>query len=446
MEHNFSQRDAETGEHVLGKSLMDEVRKDITASVFPLGVSKAPLNWGTPSRGKLKADEWRVLNTIHLPITLIRLWGYPPEPGAERRQGEQASTSGRIFVVSTTRKEDSQAALQTARRTYRLRLMLRNYLDLTNTILLSNNKISSAAHADSYRLHVTRYLRTAQSLYRHFKVKPIHHIAGHFDHFLRDLGPSHAFRTAGFERMNHTMQTTNTNNHLGMGVLCYCVWWSSLYTLGEMERTFLKCHGERSALAWILQSDEQIAKNAQAVVHEYTKIREEQNLGLRMMKDDVHQTEGVGGRTYTWAMDDWLIQLLATLEPQAQPPQTLVQCFPKVVVEGTEYAGAEERLKGSFALISHGPTTSPRAGQINRIIRTSSGNIFLLCSLFRIPEDRPLDLYQAYGQGFLVGSAYEPTKFLARTDRLRGPCIVTPVIINGHERIHVLPRCRVISY
>lgn len=212
------QQDEETGEHVLGKGLMEEVRKDITASIFPLGVSKAPLTWGTPSRGKLKADEWRVLNTIHLPITLIRLWGYPPTSGAERRQKEQASISGRMSP-SEAIEEGSEQALEAARRRHRLRRMLRNYLDLTNTILLSNNKTSSAAHAESYRLHVTRYLQTAQNLYRHFKVKPIHHIAGHFDHFLREMGPSHAFRTAGFERMNHTMQTTNTNNHLGMGVL-----------------------------------------------------------------------------------------------------------------------------------------------------------------------------------------------------------------------------------
>lgn len=213
-----------------------------------------------------------------------------------------------------------------------------------------------------------------------------------------------------------------------------------------MERTFVKSHGERSALAWILQSDNQATENAQVVVQEYIKIREEQNLGLRMMKDDVHLTEGVCGRPSTRVMEDSLIQILSTLEPQTQPPPTHIQCFPKVVVDGTEYAGAEQSIKGTFVLISHGPTALPRAGHINCIIRTCSGNIYLFYSLFQIPEDPPLDLYQAYGQGFLVGNTYEPTEFVAGTEMLRGPCVVTPMNINGHDLIHVLPRFRVIFH
>ncbi|KAF9001036.1 hypothetical protein BDZ89DRAFT_968770 [Hymenopellis radicata] len=158
---------------------MEAVRKDMARSKFPLGINKAPMNWGTPGRGKLSADIWRVVCTIHLVITLIRVWGY---------EGQTVS---------------------------RQKAMLVNFLDLVNAMLMAANRTSSDAHADSFDAHCYRYLEKSQLIYRDFKVKPLQHVGQHFGHFLRTMGPSHAFRTPGFERMNYYMQRTNTNNHQG---------------------------------------------------------------------------------------------------------------------------------------------------------------------------------------------------------------------------------------
>ena len=42
---------------------------------LPSWMSLAPPNWGTAARGKLTADQWMVVCTVHLPISLIRIWG-----------------------------------------------------------------------------------------------------------------------------------------------------------------------------------------------------------------------------------------------------------------------------------------------------------------------------------------------------------------------------------
>ncbi len=59
---------------VLGKDVMEAVQADMALTELPSWITKAPLNWGTVAQGKLSANNWRVICTIHLPITLIRLW------------------------------------------------------------------------------------------------------------------------------------------------------------------------------------------------------------------------------------------------------------------------------------------------------------------------------------------------------------------------------------
>ncbi|KIJ32207.1 hypothetical protein M422DRAFT_266006, partial [Sphaerobolus stellatus SS14] len=52
-----------------------EIRKDIAQTVIPTWMNSVPQNFGSKRHGKLKADEWRTMITVYLPITLGRLWG-----------------------------------------------------------------------------------------------------------------------------------------------------------------------------------------------------------------------------------------------------------------------------------------------------------------------------------------------------------------------------------
>ena len=89
-------------------------------------MSPAPRNWGTATRGKLTADQWKVVVTVHLPITLMRLWGTLQE--------------GRYF------------------------LMLCNFMDLSAAIQLANQRVITEKHIEDYEKLILRYLSSCCSV------------------------------------------------------------------------------------------------------------------------------------------------------------------------------------------------------------------------------------------------------------------------------------------
>ncbi len=147
-------------------------------SILPLSLIRAPLDWGTTCRGKLSTDQWRVICTIHLPITLVRLWG--PSPVTRQQQ------------------------------------MIENFMDLYKAMEIAQNCIISKDHITSYDTHIVQYLKGVNHLYRDFAMKPIHHMAQHLREFMLRMGPVHAYRIPAFERLNYLMQQENTNLKIGL--------------------------------------------------------------------------------------------------------------------------------------------------------------------------------------------------------------------------------------
>ncbi|KAF9256928.1 hypothetical protein L218DRAFT_158633 [Marasmius fiardii PR-910] len=47
----------------------------IKAVVTPAWLHSVPKNFGEPKAGSIKADEWRILSSLHLPLALVTLWG-----------------------------------------------------------------------------------------------------------------------------------------------------------------------------------------------------------------------------------------------------------------------------------------------------------------------------------------------------------------------------------
>lgn len=143
---------------------------------LPSWVSRAPTGVGTATRGKLTADQWRTLCTVHMPITLIRLWG-----------------------TSQDRK----------------RRMLDNYMDLIAAIQIGGMLQTSEEYIQLYEEYIMRYLRTMKVLYLEASIKPNHHLAVHLIMFLRQFGPVHSWRAYAFERFNHMLQNIDTNRRIG---------------------------------------------------------------------------------------------------------------------------------------------------------------------------------------------------------------------------------------
>jgi len=62
------------------------VQNVIANTTTPAWVNHVPKNYGEKGAGSMKADEWRLLATIYLPIALILLWG--KQSGVKAEHGD----------------------------------------------------------------------------------------------------------------------------------------------------------------------------------------------------------------------------------------------------------------------------------------------------------------------------------------------------------------------
>ncbi|KAF8260760.1 hypothetical protein EI94DRAFT_1811304 [Lactarius quietus] len=161
---------------VLGKDIMEAVWADMAITVLPSWVTKAPSNWGTAAWGKLSANNWRVICPVHLPITLIRLWG---DDTPDNRNA-----------------------------------MLENFMDLVRAVQYANLRSISQKEIALYEHHISHYMTSFKSLYKDAKVKPIHHAALHYGNVLRGFGPAQTHSAAFYKWHIHAMQSENHNMSL----------------------------------------------------------------------------------------------------------------------------------------------------------------------------------------------------------------------------------------
>ena len=155
---------------------MEKVWSDMKLTELPSWMSPAPSNWGTASRGKLTADQWMVICTVHLPVTLIRLWG---------------NLTDRRFEL------------------------LCNFMDLTSAVQLATQRAITAQMINDQELLIGRYLNDMKRLFKGSRVQPIHHVALHTADFLRLFGPTHSVQAFGGERLLEVLGQQNVNNKSG---------------------------------------------------------------------------------------------------------------------------------------------------------------------------------------------------------------------------------------
>lgn len=157
----------------------------------PSFIPSAPSKPGEAAQGKFTADQWRTFSTIHLPITLIRLWGLKPG----------------------TRK-------------YK---MLVNFMHLITAVRLANMRAMTAERIDQFEHYIQTYLQglvgsdPMEGLYPHTRISPYQHMMLHFGALLRRFGPVHSWRCFAFERLNYILQSFPTNSRFGTSlVFCSC--------------------------------------------------------------------------------------------------------------------------------------------------------------------------------------------------------------------------------
>lgn len=146
---------------------------------LPSWVTKAPPSVGTPGGGALGADQWRTFCTIHLPVTLIAIWGLKaPET--------------------------------------RARHLVDNFMDLVVAVNAASARVTSPSRRADYERHMHKYLTDLLILFPGTTISSNQHKALHLSEVLSFLGPAHVLWCYAFERGNYKLQQVNTNNRIRM--------------------------------------------------------------------------------------------------------------------------------------------------------------------------------------------------------------------------------------
>nr|GAT58598.1 predicted protein [Mycena chlorophos] len=158
------------------------IQRVIADTATPSWVNGVPSNYGESSAGTIKADEWRVLSTIYLPIALVLLSG-------------------------TGEEEDP-----------RLRGMLDHSMALFSAVILVCRHVITEDRVAAYRHHLKEWVQGLEVHHPHTQIharRPNIHMAFHIADFLVLFGPVVAWWSFPFERMIGHLQNINTNHRVG---------------------------------------------------------------------------------------------------------------------------------------------------------------------------------------------------------------------------------------
>ncbi|KAE9393525.1 hypothetical protein BT96DRAFT_829132 [Gymnopus androsaceus JB14] len=163
---------------VIGRDVLEAAWADMMRTIHPSWISPAPVHWGLARTGKLGGNEWKIVGTIHLVVTLIRIWGYG-EAGERRRR------------------------------------MLLNFVDLVKATHILLLRVTTPKLREEYDFWILKYLRGVQELFPDVGFTPNHHYSMHMSEFLESMGPGHSRSTPVFEQTNHVLQMIKKNRHAG---------------------------------------------------------------------------------------------------------------------------------------------------------------------------------------------------------------------------------------
>ena len=151
----------------------------------PSWLSSVPQNFGDASAGTLKADEWKIMCTVYLPIALVTLWG----------EGSSHATPeiGAFF-----------------------RRVLDNTMLLVSAVVVLCKRTMSEARARKYRAYLTHWLRGLQEVHAgSYSDRTNNHVAFHIFDFLLLFGPVYSWWCFPFERLIGQLQRIPHNDKFG---------------------------------------------------------------------------------------------------------------------------------------------------------------------------------------------------------------------------------------
>jgi hypothetical protein len=169
--------------------VIDKIREVIASTITPSWIASVPNNFGQAVAGTLKADEWRILANIYLPIALITIWG----DGKWYKSDELDKFAAKNLSVS---------------------------MKLFSAVRLVTLRHMSQSRMQAYRENLAAYVEGIKDLYPEFDIPTNFHMAIHIFDFLGLFGPVRSWWSFPFERLIGILQRQPSNHKIGEPFPC----------------------------------------------------------------------------------------------------------------------------------------------------------------------------------------------------------------------------------
>ncbi|PPQ89924.1 hypothetical protein CVT25_009725 [Psilocybe cyanescens] len=164
--------------------VMDRIRAVVKETSTPSWLPSVPYNFGDAAAGTLKADEWRTMATVYLPIALISVWS--------------TGTSHPLPSASAATKK-----------------VLDHTMALVSAVSLACRRTMTQFRMDAYRDHLTFWYSNLCQLHPESSYRVNAHMAFHVYDFLRLFGPVRSWWCFPFERLIGILQRLPHNHKHG---------------------------------------------------------------------------------------------------------------------------------------------------------------------------------------------------------------------------------------
>lgn len=251
---------------------MVQIRSDLETILTPSWLTSVPANLGSAAHGKLKADQWRALGTVHLPISLTCLWSRHMNHSPK---GPRASRCHTILLVT---------------------------MALVSAVILATSRTITPENAVAYRDYMLSYLEGIKFLFPEYKLRPNHHMSVHIYDYLLLFGPVHSWWTFPFERMIGAVQRMPNNSKIGeMSLFFVQIPCSLLIPEGELEETIARAYTRSANLrAMVTKSScPEVIRHSEAIFRRFVdpQMRDSLQTDIQafaslLNEDDItHKTE-----------------------------------------------------------------------------------------------------------------------------------------------------------
>lgn len=166
------------------RSVLQRIQEVIRDMDTPSWLRSVPSNFGSAAAGSLKADEWRTMGTVYLPIALVSLWG----EGTAHPSPSIASS---------------------------LRRTLDHTMALVCAVSLACMRTMTESRMIAYRNYIVSWLEDLKVIHSKARSTVNAHMAIHIYDFLRLFGPVRSWWCFPFERLIGQLQRLPSNHKFG---------------------------------------------------------------------------------------------------------------------------------------------------------------------------------------------------------------------------------------